>query len=104
MIAGNRIDESSRTMVTSLNQLVPLPIEVDPDGDFGQLCDRLQLVTLAAYRHGVFDVDAVADLEGAGGRNAAGDGLRYFFNFLPKGSTRRRDASSRRRSEATSGT
>ena len=80
-IAGNRTDARSKRLVSSVVQLVPVPVQVDLAAGFGDQAKQLQWTTLAAYRHGVFDVDALADIEKEHGHNAAGGGFRYFFNF-----------------------
>ena len=81
LIAGNRTDARSRRLVSSINQLVPIRVRVEPDGGFAELARRLQWSTLAAYRHGCFDVDELRGLYEEYGYDAAGAGFRYFFNF-----------------------
>jgi hypothetical protein len=81
LIAGNRTDARSRRLVSSINQLVPIRVRVEPDGGFAELAQRLQWSTLAAYRRGSFDVDELRGLDEQCGYNAAGAGFRYFFNF-----------------------
>lgn len=80
-VSGNRTDARSRRLVSTVVQLVPVRVVLDPGDDFPDLAKRLQWSTLAAYRHGYFDVDALRDLEAEFGHNAAGAGFRYFFNF-----------------------
>jgi hypothetical protein len=81
LIAGNRTDARSRRIVSSLNQLVPVRVGLEADDGVTELARRLQWSTLAAYRHGSFDVDALRDVRDEHGYDAAGAGFRYFFNF-----------------------
>lgn len=59
LMSSNRFLERWRNQVSSMNQLVPMIAEIDPDLDFGQRLARVQLSTMRAYRLGLFDVDAV---------------------------------------------
>ena len=81
LVAGNRTDARSRRLVASEVQLVPIRVRVEPEGTFAELAQQLQWATLRAYRQGSFDVDALRDLHGEHGYDAAGAGFRYFFNF-----------------------
>jgi hypothetical protein len=80
-VAGNRTDARSRRLVSTVVQLVPVPVRIELDDTFATLAKRLQWSTLSAYRHGYFDVDALRGVEEEYGHNAAGAGFRYFFNF-----------------------
>lgn len=83
VIAGNRNDDRGRALVSTLNQLVPLVVEEVPGEPFDDRVRRLHRGVLLAYRHGCFDVDAVARLPEAAGYDGVGTGIRYFFNFMP---------------------
>jgi hypothetical protein len=81
LVAGNRTDARLRRLVASVVQLVPIRVAFEPGEGFAELARRLQWSTLGAYRRGAFDVDALRDLHAERGYDAAGGGLRYFFNF-----------------------
>lgn len=80
-IAGNRTDARSRRLASTVVQLVPIPVRLDPGGSFAESCKALQWAALGAYRHGYFDVDALRAVTEEYGYDAAGTGFRYFFNF-----------------------
>ncbi|MDQ1024726.1 hypothetical protein QF035_002308 [Streptomyces umbrinus] len=81
LMAGNRNDPASRTLVASQNQLVPYLAEVDGKSDFDTFARQVYWKTLLAYRHGSFDVDDVEPLAQKYGRYGNGDGFDYIFNF-----------------------
>lgn len=81
LMAGNRNDPASRTLVASQNQLVPYLAEVDGKSDFDSFARQVHWKTLLAYRHGSFDVDAVEPLGEKYRRYGNGDGFDYIFNF-----------------------
>ncbi|WP_250404490.1 condensation domain-containing protein [Streptomyces cellostaticus] len=81
LMAGNRNDSESRSLVASQNQLVPFLAEVDGKSDADSFARRIHWKTLLAYRHGSFDVDDVEPLAQKYGRHGNGDGFDYIFNF-----------------------
>jgi hypothetical protein len=83
LIAGNRNDPTSRALVSSLNQLVPLLAEVPAGCPFDELVRSVHWAALMANRHGCFDVDGLAELQAAFGFDGVGAGFRHFFNFMP---------------------
>jgi hypothetical protein len=83
LVAGNRTEPRFRSLVSSVNQLVPLVVRSEPGESFAELTRRLHWQTLLAYRRACFDVDAVAALAGEQGYDAVGTGFRHFFNFMP---------------------
>ncbi|WP_250405115.1 condensation domain-containing protein [Streptomyces cellostaticus] len=93
MMAGNRNDAASRTLVASQNQLVPYLVKRDTHDPFDTFTRQVHWETLLAYRHGSFDVDDVEPLAKRYGRYGNGDGFDYIFNFaqgptVPDGTTR----------------
>ena len=77
LVSGNRTDRRWHRLVTSMNQMVPVPIgPAAEDLTFAELARAMQGASLRAFRHGVYDVDAVM---------AAGINLfdwRNMFNFM----------------------
>lgn len=82
VMAGNRTDDRTRALVSTLNQLVPVAVTVDPAEPFDELVRRVHWAGVRAYRRACYDVDAIADIEAAYGFNAVGGGLRYVFNYM----------------------
>ncbi|MEW2512401.1 condensation domain-containing protein [Streptomyces sp. NPDC046870] len=82
LIAGNRVDGRSRRLVSSLDQLTPLLVELDPDETFSDCAQRLHWESIRAYRNAAFDVDALDGIRRAYGYDATGRGFRYFFNYM----------------------
>ncbi|MFG3309795.1 condensation domain-containing protein [Streptomyces wuyuanensis] len=83
LIAGNRNDSKSRSLVSSLNQIIPLIVEMNPSEEFSELACRIHWQTLKAYRHARFDVDDVAEVGRSSGWDGTGDSFEYIFNFMP---------------------
>jgi Condensation domain len=83
LLTGNRTDPRLRGLVTSMNQLVPLPVDIRPAESFHDQVRRLHLSTLVAIRHGCYDVDIVDELERRYGYSGVGGGFGYVFNFMP---------------------
>jgi hypothetical protein len=59
LMTSNRFTERWRYYVTSMNQLIPILIEGDPDGDFIGRLPEVGVNAMRAYRLGMFDVDQV---------------------------------------------
>ncbi|WP_433528499.1 condensation domain-containing protein [Micromonospora sp. CA-263727] len=83
LLASNRVATRWRNLVSSMNQLVPVLVRMRPGEDFASLATRLYAESLAAYRYGCYDVDALAQIEARTGYNGAGRGFHSFFNFIP---------------------
>ncbi|MBB0244503.1 hypothetical protein FNQ90_10400 [Streptomyces alkaliphilus] len=62
VMCANRFDPVFKSLVSTLNQLVPLPCAVDRDAELPAFARRVHLNTLLSYRHGCYDVDNVARL------------------------------------------
>jgi hypothetical protein len=81
LFAGNRLEPRWRSLVTSMNQMVPMVARRVEGEDLPTAARRLHWESLRALRHGIFDVDKVADAVREYGKNGVGGGFRYFFNF-----------------------
>ncbi|HEV7650881.1 MAG TPA: condensation domain-containing protein [Actinophytocola sp.] len=81
LFAGNRLEPGWRTLVTSMNQLAPMIARCVEGEDLPAAARRLHWESLRSLRHGVFDVDAVADAVREYGKDGVGGGFRYFYNF-----------------------
>jgi len=61
LMTGNRTDRRWHRLVTSMNQIVPVPIgRAAEDLSFAELAKAMQSASLRAFRYGSYDVDAVA--------------------------------------------
>jgi hypothetical protein len=81
LFAGNRLEAKWRGLVTSMNQLAPMVARRVDGEDLPTAARRMHWESLRSLRHGVFDVDEVADALTEYGKNGVGHGFRYFYNF-----------------------
>lgn len=65
LMCANRFDPAWLPVISTMNQLVPLPCPVDRDAPLAAFVKRTHLQALLAYRHGCYDVDAAAVLAAA---------------------------------------
>ncbi|MEU7845174.1 condensation domain-containing protein [Micromonospora sp. NPDC049114] len=81
-MSSNRFDPAVTSLVTSMNQWVPLLATPEPDEVFAHTARALYVRNMRALKHGVYDPDAVArireDAEREGGPLDPG----YHFTFL----------------------
>lgn len=85
MMSANRFERQWQPVVSTMNQLVPLVCDIDPDLPLDRYLKRVHLNALLAYRYGSYDVDRAA----AWSAEAAGpDGTRFehdcWFNYVPE--------------------
>jgi hypothetical protein len=73
---ANRFDPRWRNAVSSMVQRVPIPVSVTDD--LIEHITRVHRAGMAAYRRGMYDVDAVAALPSAGDHTATCE-----YNFFP---------------------
>ncbi len=59
LMTSNRFTERWRPYVTSMNQLIPIMIDGQPDADFVERLPEVGVLAMRAYRLGMFDVDQV---------------------------------------------
>lgn len=83
LIAGNRVDPRYKGLVSSLDQLVPVLVDLRQNEQFDSFVLRVHRLAFTAYRHACFDVDSLQAVEREFGVNGSGAGFRYFFNFMP---------------------
>lgn len=83
VMCANRFDPLWKPLISTMNQLVPLPCDVGPDRSLLDLVRRTHLNALLAYRHGCHDVDAAAGLVA---EHPGPDGTRFrhdcWFNYV----------------------
>ncbi|MEU3251208.1 condensation domain-containing protein [Streptomyces sp. NPDC006997] len=83
VMCANRFDPAWLSLVSTLNQLVPLTLAVDRATPMSAFVKRAHLAALLAYRHGSYDVDSATRLAA----EAAADGGTLFrhdcwFNYV----------------------
>jgi hypothetical protein len=78
---GNRLEPSWRGLVTSMNQVVPVVARHVDGEDLPAAARRLHWALVRSLRHGIFDVDKVTEAVREYGKNGAGPGFHYFYNF-----------------------
>ena len=81
LFAGNRLEPRLRSLVTSMNQLAPMVTRHVDGEDLPTSARRLHWESMRSLRHGIFDVDKVAEAVSEYGKNGVGGGFRYFYNF-----------------------
>jgi len=82
-MVSNRFDPRWRATVTSMNQAIPVHVEIGSDEPFASLLSRLQLASTEAMQHGCYDVDAVRRLAlRIAGRPAE---IGYLINYTASG-------------------
>ena len=81
LFTGNRVEPRWRTLVTSMNQTVPMIARRVEGEDLLTAARRLHWESMRTLRHGIFDVDKVGEAVREYGKNGVGGGFRYFFNF-----------------------
>ncbi|CCK32382.1 hypothetical protein BN159_8003 [Streptomyces davaonensis JCM 4913] len=97
--SSNRFTTPWRTIVSSMNQYVPLPLEPGA-APFERYARRVHGAALKAYRCGTYDLDAVTELVRA--ERGIALGFDHFFNFMAHDvPTDAQDACGPRRIEAT---
>ncbi|PWI44836.1 condensation domain-containing protein [Streptomyces sp. ICBB 8177] len=81
VMCANRFDPRWQSIVSTMNQLVPLVCATGPDTALGAYLKRVHLGALLAYRHGSYDVDMATELaeQRVGGVSFAHD---CWFNYV----------------------
>jgi hypothetical protein len=83
LMASNRVDKTSKSIVSSLNQLAPLTVELDPGVAPGDWLRSVFKKSLEVYRHASFHIDELArHLRGCGYNNPDPSRFDLFFNYL----------------------
>jgi hypothetical protein len=81
LFVGNRLEPRWRTLVTSMNQTMPVLARHIDGEDLPTAARRMHWESMRALRHGIFDVDKVAEAGREYGKNGVGGGFQYFYNF-----------------------
>ncbi|GGK72847.1 condensation domain-containing protein [Mangrovihabitans endophyticus] len=80
--SGNRFDPRWKSIVSSMNQYAPIPVDLGPpQAPYGDYLSRLSTSSLTAYRRGSYDYDAITDLVRR--ERKVELGFDNFFNFMP---------------------
>ncbi|TQJ23689.1 condensation domain-containing protein [Micromonospora sp. A202] len=80
--SGNRFDPRWNAIVSSMNQYVPLPVDLGaPEAEYTGFLSRLGASAFKAYRMGMYDFDGITDLVRR--ERQIELGFDHFFNFLP---------------------
>ncbi|WP_433125216.1 condensation domain-containing protein [Micromonospora sp. CA-240977] len=80
--SGNRFDPRWNAIVSSMNQYVPLPVDLGaPETPYTDFLSRLGASAFKAYRMGMYDFDGITDLVRQ--ERQVELGFDHFFNFLP---------------------
>lgn len=83
LMASNRFEPRWRTIVTTMNQGIPIIVDLRPDEPFAELLKRLQGSSLTAFRNGCYDADDVRRVAlDVTGRPAA---IGYAVNYAGRG-------------------
>ena len=82
LMSSNRFLPQWRDVVTSMNQWTAAALPVDPGADPAEHAARTHKAALAAYRHGMHDVDTVAELRGRSWPHPVPYEATCAFNFL----------------------
>lgn len=62
LMVSNRFEPQWRNIVTSMNQTIPILVDINPSETFSALLGRLQRTSTTAVQHGCYDVDEVRQL------------------------------------------
>jgi hypothetical protein len=83
LMSSNRSTPRWQELVTSMNQQIPMRIDVDEDEEFGSFLRRVHEAGVRAYRNGCYDVDEMS----AASRRVLGpiQDLEYLFNYTATG-------------------
>ncbi|MEO6501008.1 MAG: condensation domain-containing protein [Jatrophihabitantaceae bacterium] len=86
LMSSNRFAAEHRHLVTTMNQLIPVLIQVEPGASLAEHITRVHWAAAKAYRHSGYDLDRVLAIAAECG---AHDGLPHFnglfrcwFNYL----------------------
>ncbi|MEU6718016.1 condensation domain-containing protein [Nonomuraea sp. NPDC046802] len=86
LMTANRLDEHWSSLISSLNQCVPLTVSVDEDQAPDDFLDEVYRGSLDAYLNGCFDVDALATyVRRAGHEEEDPTFFSSHYNFLGAG-------------------
>ncbi|MFJ1618543.1 condensation domain-containing protein [Streptomyces sp. NPDC088251] len=86
LMTANRLDEQRSSLISSLNQCVPLSVRIDEDTAPDDFLRGIYGESLNAYLYGCFDVDAlVSEVNRAGHQENDPTFFSSHFNFLGKG-------------------
>ncbi|MFF9350172.1 condensation domain-containing protein [Streptomyces sp. NPDC014734] len=86
LMAANRLDERWSSLVSSLNQCVPLSVRVDEEAAPDDFLRTTYQTSMNAYLYGCFDVDVLKrDLNESGRRETDPTFFSSHYNFLGPG-------------------
>lgn len=83
LMSNNRFDPEWRPIISTMNQLIPLICDIDPQTSLAKFVGRAHWGALMAYRYACYDVDRAAELiAGSAAANGASFNHDCWFNYL----------------------
>ncbi|HEX6499963.1 MAG TPA: condensation domain-containing protein [Micromonosporaceae bacterium] len=83
LMSNNRFDAEWRPIISTMNQLVPLICDVDPQTSLAKFLGRAHWGALLAYRYSCYDVDRASELiADSAARNGTDFSHDCWFNYL----------------------
>ncbi|MEO7259770.1 MAG: condensation domain-containing protein [Jatrophihabitantaceae bacterium] len=82
LMSSNRFALEHRQLVSTLNQLIPVLVDVAPGTSLAEHIPKLHWSAASAYRHSSYDLDRVLAIAAGDGYRAFNDLFRCWFNYL----------------------
>jgi len=84
LMSSNRFAPEHRHVVGTMNQLIPVAVNVEAGEPLGELIKRLHWAGAKAYRYSCYDLDRIAALAGSADGTGRGfnDLFQCWFNYL----------------------
>lgn len=85
LMSSNRFAPEHRHLVTTMNQLIPVLVQVEPGSSLAEHITRVHWSAASAYRYSSYDLDqvrAIAAESGAHDGHGHGSLFRCWFNYL----------------------
>lgn len=83
LMSSNRFAAEHRHLVTTMNQLIPVLVQVEPGASLAEHITKAHWSGAKAYRHSSYDLDQVLAIAAESGVDAGFNGLfRCWFNYL----------------------
>lgn len=83
LMSSNRFTAEHRHLVTTMNQLIPVLVQVEPGSSLAEHVTRVHWSAASAYRYSNYDLDQVLAIAAESGASDGFNGLfRCWFNYL----------------------
>jgi hypothetical protein len=83
LMSSNRFAAEHRHLVTTMNQLIPVLVRVEPGSSLAEHITRVHWSAASAYRHSSYDLDQVLAITAESGAHDEFNSLfRCWFNYL----------------------